>query len=90
MKKKIAVLVGPRQDEALRMSVGLTLADDEINVFVLDRKVAENDQNSLNIETLGDMDVKTFTNTKENSGMELVSNGDMASRLLGYDHVVLY
>ena len=30
MNKKIAVVVTERQEEALRMSIGLTLADDEV------------------------------------------------------------
>jgi hypothetical protein len=88
--KKIALIVGERQDEALRMGVGLTLADDEVNVFVLDRKVAENDANDLNVETMGDMDVKLFTNCKDNANMEFISAADMAARLTGYDHIFHY
>ena len=39
MQKKIAVLVRERQSEALRMSLGLILVDDQVDVYVLDRKV---------------------------------------------------
>ncbi len=90
MTKKIAVLVGEIQDEALRMAVGLTLADDEVHVYLLDRQVAKNDANDLNLETMGDLDVAVFTNTADNAGFELVSNEDIASRLLDYDHVFMY
>jgi hypothetical protein len=90
MAKKIAVLVGERQDEALRMGVGLTLADDEVHVYVLDRKVAENENNELNLETMVDMDVSVFTNSSENSDLELLSDDEIAKRLTDYDHVLQY
>jgi hypothetical protein len=90
MAKKIAILVGERQDEALRVGMGLTLADDAIEVIVLDRKVVSNDSNDLNLETMGDMDVPVLTNFDGNEGMELISNEDLAKRLLDYDHVVFY
>ena len=57
-----------RQGEALRMSVGVTLMDDTIDVYVLDKKVESNDDNDLNLETIKDMGMKLATNTKENDG----------------------
>ena len=90
MAKKIAVLVGENQGEALRMGVGLTLADDEISVFVLDRKLASNDQNDLNLETMQDLDVSVFTNTSENADLKLLTDEEIASRLTDFDHVFLY
>ncbi len=90
MGKKIAVLVRERQGEALRMSVGVTLMDDTIDVYVLDKKVESNDDNDLNIETIKDMGMKLETNTKDNSGMDYVSTEDLAAKLLEYDHVVPY
>lgn len=90
MSKKIAILVRDRQGEALRMAVGAILMDDAVDVYVLDRKVEDTEENSLNLETMGDMDVKTFTNSKENADIEYVSTEDIAARLLDYDHVVPY
>jgi hypothetical protein len=56
MKKKIAVLVRGGKSEALRMAVGLTLADDEVTVFVVDSKLDPEDEAvSLNVETLNDL-----------------------------------
>ena len=40
MAKKIAVLVRERQEEALRVAVGLTLNENRVEVYVLDREVA--------------------------------------------------
>ena len=90
MAKKIAVLVGEEQDEALRMGVGLTLADDEISVFVLDKKIVSNDNNDLNLETMQDLDVAVFTNTSENADLELLTDEEIASRLTDFDHVFMY
>lgn len=90
MAKKIAILVRDRQGEALRMGVGMTLADDEISVFALDREVEKTDDNDLNIETMGDLDVKVYTNFKGNENMEYISTEDMAQKLLEYDHILPY
>ncbi len=90
MGKKIAVLVRDRQGEALRMSVGITLMDDTIDVYVLDRKVEKNDENDLNLETIKEMGMKLATNTRENAGMDFISTEELAQKLLEYDHIVPY
>ncbi len=89
MAKKIAVVVRDRQDEALRMAVGLTLADDQVNVFVMDRKLASNEANDLNVETLGDMDAKLFSNNPENK-FEQKSTEEIAKALADYDVIIPY
>ncbi len=90
MGKKIAVLVRDRQGEALRMAVGITLMDDAIDVYVLDRKVESNPDNDLNIETIRDMGMKLATNTKENADMDFISTEELAQKLLEYDHIIPY
>jgi hypothetical protein len=90
MAKKIAVLVRDRQAEALRMGLGLTLANDEVNVFVLDRKVEKNEKNDMNLEMMGDLGVKLYTNCKDNEEMEYISTRDLAAKLLEYDHILPY
>jgi hypothetical protein len=90
MAKKLAVLVRDRQAEALRMGVGLMLADDEVNVFVLDREVEKTDENELNVETMGDMDIKLFTNYKGNENMEYLSTEEIAQKLLECDEILPY
>jgi len=90
MGKKIALLVRDRQGEGLRMSVGITLMDDTIDVYVLDRKVESNDDNDLNIETIKDLGMKLVTNTKENAGMDYLTTEEIAQKLLEYDHIVPY
>ena len=90
MSKKIAVLVRDRQAEAFRMAVGLTLEDDEVNVFVMDKKVDGSDEAvSLNIETCNDLDVKIYSNNPENN-FEQMSTDDIARALVKYDSVLPY
>jgi len=90
MGKKIAVLVREHQQEALRMAVGITLMDDIIDVYVLDRQVEDSEMNALNLETIEMMDMKMYTNFKGNGNMTLLTNDDIADRLLEYDHIVPY
>jgi hypothetical protein len=89
MAKRIAVLVRDRQAEALRMAVGLTLADDEVNVFVMDKKLESDEGTDLNVETLGDMDAKIFTNHPDNK-FEQMTTEQIARALTGYDVIIPY
>jgi hypothetical protein len=90
MSKKIAVLVRDRQEEALRMAVGLTLRDDVVDVYVLDRKTEDTEENALNIETLGDLSQRVYTNYAGNASLEYCSTEEIAKRLPGYDHILPY
>jgi hypothetical protein len=87
--KRIAVLVRDRKHEALRMAVGLTLADDEVNVFIMDDKLVPDEEIELNIETLGDMDAKIFSNNPENPYQQM-STEEISKALVDYDVVVPY
>jgi len=90
MAKKIAVVVRERQAEALRMAVGLTLEDDEVNVFVMDKKLDDSDESvGLNVETCNDLDIKIYSNNPENN-FEQMSTEDIARALLNYDTVLPY
>lgn len=90
MAKRIAVLVRERQQEALRMAVGITLMDDVIDVYVLDRKVEDSEMNALNLETIEMMDMKMYTNHEGNENMSFLNNEEIADRLLEYDHIIAY
>ncbi len=90
MAKKIAVLVRDRQGEGLRMGVGMILADDAVDVYVLDRALEKTDDNDLNIETMSDIDIKVFTNFKGNENMEYLTTEEIAQKILEYDHILPY
>lgn len=90
--KKIAVIIRDRQGEALRMSGGLTLMDDETDIFLLDRKLDVNDPDVRKhmeelIEPLG---IKIYSNNKENEKAEYLSLEKIADKILEYDHVLPY
>src|SRR5574340_563965 len=90
MPKKIAVLVRDRQAEAFRMAVGLTLEEDEVNVFVMDNKIDVSDEAiSLNVETCNDLDVKVYSNNPDNP-FEQMSTEEIARSLVNYDTVLPY
>lgn len=90
MKKMIAIVIRDRQEEALRMSIGLTILDDIIDIFVLDAKIEETENTKMNLEMIKDLGMKLYTNTRENSGIAFISNCELATTLLNYDHVLPY
>ena len=88
--KKIAVIVRDRPGEALRIAGGLTLADDMIEVFILDHKLDKNDPEvSTPLDLVSDLELKVYSNNPEN-GYETISLEGMAKKLLEYDLVVPY
>ena len=46
--------------EALRMSLGLILVDDVVDVYVLDRKLQPTEESTLHLGTLQEMEVKIY------------------------------
>ncbi|MCL4490443.1 MAG: hypothetical protein M1510_00850 [Nitrospirae bacterium] len=89
MARKVAVIVRDRQHEALRMSVGLTIGDNAVSVFVMDKELVFDENTKLNIEALRDMGAKIFSNIPENGFAEM-SIGEIARALLEYDIVIPY
>ena len=88
--KRIAVIVRDRQGEALRVAGGLTLADDSIEVFVLDRKLDKGSgEITQPLELVSDLDLKVYSNNAEN-GFTTITLEEMAMKLLEYDIVVPY
>ncbi|MBI4687793.1 MAG: hypothetical protein HY756_08455 [Nitrospirae bacterium] len=89
-KKKIAVVATTRQEEALRMAIGVTLMDDKVDVYVLDKQVEDNERNALNLQTIKEMKIQVFTNCKDNKDMKLLSAKEIALKLTEYDHILPY
>ena len=90
MQKKIAVLVRERQSEALRMSLGLILRDDVVDVYVLDRKLQQTEESTLHLETMREMEMKLYTNYRGNADMEYLTTAEIARRLPQYDNILPY
>jgi len=89
-QKKIAVLVRDRQDEAIRMGLGITLEDDIIDIYVLDRKVEATEKNTGNIDVMVELEMDIYTNCKDNKDMKYLSTEEIAQKLLDYDHILAY
>lgn len=88
--KKIAVVVRDRQAEALRVAGGLTLADDTIEVFILDRRLDKTaPEIAQPLELVTDLDLKMYSNNPEN-GCATLGIEEMAEKLLEYDIVAPY
>lgn len=88
--KRIAVIVRDRPAEALRVAGGLTLADDTIEVFVLDRRLdKESPEIRTPLELVMELELKIFSNNPEN-GFTTIALEELAKKLLDYDHVVPY
>ena len=90
MRKKIAVLIRDRQEEGLRMAVGLTLKDDSVDVYVLDGKLEESENNDLNLETLEMVDAGVYTNYSGNGKLRFLATEEIAERVLSCDSVLPY
>ncbi len=89
-QKKLAVVVRDRQGEALRMSLGLVLADDQVTVFNLGAPIEKNDDNDLNVESLAMMDCILYSVNQNDEGFEQMAMQQVPLKLLEYDHVIAY
>ncbi len=90
MQKKIAVLVRERTGEALRMALGLILVDDVVDVYVLDRKLQLTQESTLHLETMREMEMKIYTNCRDNADLEYLTTTEIARRLPQYDNILQY
>ena len=88
--KRIAMVVRDRQGEALRVAGGMTLADDTIDVFILDRKLNTDDPEVARpLELVEELGLVVRSNNALN-GCETITIEELAERLLGYDLVIPY
>jgi hypothetical protein len=88
--KTIAVIARDRQSEALRISCGLTLADNTVEVFLLDLKLDKNDPAVAQpLELVGDLGLTVYS-TNPGNGFTGITIEEMARKLLEYDIVVPY
>ncbi len=90
MEKKIAVIIRDRQEEALRMALGLLLLDDTVDVYFLDRPIENTEKNRLQLQTAEEMELSLYTNCSENQDIEQLSVEEIAARLTTYDIVLAY
>lgn len=91
-KKKIAVIVRDRQAEAFRMSVGLTVLDDTIDVFIT--QPVKNDEETLiqleGIKEMMEMGIIRVFSIRQGTDFQYITMEDMAGKILEYDHILPY
>jgi len=88
--KKIAVLVRDRQDEALRVACGLTLAGDTVDLFILDCLLDMSDPAiAMPMEMITELELMIYTNHPATS-FTTITLEEMAKKLLEYDIAVPY
>ena len=90
MTKKIAILARDRQGEAFRIASGLTMMDDKIDVYVLDRQVYADPYTQQQVEMLEVAELDVYTTTKKNQDLKFISTEELAEKLLEYDIVDPY
>ncbi len=89
MAKKIAIIVRDRKEETLRMAVGATLANDKVDVFIMDEKLETDYDLSVNLEMLTDLKARIFTNNQDNP-FDQKKTREIARMLTEYDIVIPY
>jgi len=88
--KRIAVVIRDRESEALRMALGLTLVDDQVDVYVLGRRLSGADEDAMNLELMGEVGIKVYSDQQDDRYAQYQPAAEIARRLLEYDHVVPY
>ena len=90
MSRKLAVVIRKEQSEALRMSIGLILMDDIVDIIVLNNILERSKETAFNIETVHEMDMKIYSNVEQGGDVRFIPTPKMAEKLLTYDHVLAY
>ena len=87
---KIAVLINDRQGEAIRMSSGITLCDDEVELFFIDTPIEESDEVEMMMEIASEMELPMFSNVPGTATLTQLSTEELHNKLLDYDHIIAY
>ncbi len=84
----IAVIARNRVGEALRMSIGLTVLNDSVDIF-LTEKFKEEESAETQLEVLKDLNLKIYS-TLSGSQFEHISPDALSEKLLEYEKVLPY
>jgi len=88
--RKIAVLIRDRESEALRMALGLTLVDDQVDIYVLGRRLTGAEEDVMNLELMGEVGIHVYSDQQGDPYAQHRPAPDIARQLLEYDHVLPY
>ena len=84
----IAVVARDKQGEALRMSIGLTVLNDSIDIF-LTEKFKKEESTKTQLEVIRDLNLKIYS-TVSGSQFEYISPEALADKLLEYEKILPY
>ncbi|HKJ88732.1 MAG TPA: hypothetical protein VKA48_09520 [Gammaproteobacteria bacterium] len=88
-EKRVAILVRYNQPEALRVAGGMTLADHQVDVYVLDRPLADSPAVEEQMEVLEFAEVEPVSTIPGDDSLGAWKGlGDLAELLPGYDSVL--
>jgi len=83
------VLVRQRVTEALRMSVGLTVLNDRVSVYIAEPIKELDDMAVQYLEALSMMDVPVY-GMHDHAGLQKISEDGLSSALIEADSVIAY
>jgi hypothetical protein len=87
--KQVAVLVRRDQAEALRVAAGLTLAGNGVDVYVLDRPLADTEGVREQMEVMDLADITPISVIEGDRSLPYVADAQtLAERILAYDVVI--
>ncbi len=84
----IAVVARDKQGEALRMSIGLTVLNDSLDIF-LTEKFKKEEITETQLEVIRDLNLKIYS-TVSGSQFEYISPEALADKLLEYEKILPY
>ena len=84
----IAVIARDRQAEALRMSIGLTVLNDSVDIFLIE-KFKKEESAETQLEVIRDLNLKIYS-TVSGSQFEYISPDALSDKLLEYEKVLPY
>lgn len=87
--KQVAVLVRRDQAEALRVAAGLTLAGNGVDVYVLDRPLADSEGVREQLEVMDLADITPISVVEGDRSLPYAVDAQtLAERILAYDVVI--
>ena len=84
----IAVVARDKQGDALRMSIGLTVLNDSLDIF-LTEKFKKEEITETQLEVIRDLNLKIYS-TVSGSQFEYISPEALADKLLEYEKILPY
>ncbi len=89
MDKKIAIIIRDRQSEALRMSIGLTILEDPVEIY-LTKPLLKSGETEIQLEGIREMRIPVYSICSGDGEFENITVEEMARRLLASDNIIAY